>query len=142
MGWNSLWLRFKEHRRQRRLLNKWRALCRRDRLRQIPLDLALRSLLRNMAGYEVGRPARTAWCRGLLRPWKLISGKIANANDESASPIPPRSNPPAWRVLLKRRLVLWLLCRGLKALRLFLGLLMNSKRPASCSSIVVRARRS
>jgi hypothetical protein len=131
------WLtQYKERRRQRRILNQWRALCRRDRLRQLPVDLLLQHWQRSMAACEVAKPAPMGWFPALLRPWRLIARKTGCANSNNASPnLPPPPLSPGqvrW-VKLKRRLGLFLLCLGLRVCRWFLGLLLSLPLPRNCS---------
>lgn len=116
---------FQERQRVARLRRQWHRSGLLARLQLLPLDLALKIQLRNLAASAVAANEMTALYRVLLRLKTLIGRKRPSANATSALPNSSHPRCPAplarWRVRLHRLVVVWVLCLVLRFLQWCLG---------------------
>jgi hypothetical protein len=134
------WLsKFQERQRIRRLRRQWRNMARSDRLRCFLLDLLLKRQLRALAASAADAKGKTGWFPALRKRWKRIARKIGIGRNKSARrnkihPRCPASPGPLMKVHLRRRVMVWVLCQGLRFLRWHLGMQAQSNRSLTSSS--------
>ena len=136
----KLWLiRFQSWRRVRRLLRQYRTQRQVDSLKLFPLRLLLGRQLSSLEDTKAEGRGWTGSSQALPRLLRLTGRKTGSVWSFSApltsslSRLPCRRPFPAWRVRLRRRLVVWGLCQGLKLLRLCLGMARCSSRSSISS---------
>ena len=134
------WLtRFQEHQRLQRLRRQWRLSGLVARAECLPLEVLLRIQLHDLAACAAARSAPMVWFPALWKRWKRIARKIGIGKRRSARRTPPRCPawPGQWKVRLRRRAMVWALCRLLQILRWYLGRRIRSSRSSiSCSRAV------
>lgn len=133
------WLIQRKKRRQERqrvqeIRRQVQALAFQRRLQLLPFHLLLKSQLQSMADSQAAAKPKTIWYRARRSMTSVLRMTTPNGSDRNGllkklNPIRLLSLPPVVRA--KRRLVIWLLCQGLKLVRLSLG---TRKCSSLCSS--------